>query len=514
MPNPRRRPTHRAPITIPIPNQIDKALLKRIAQKLLVSFKELPGFSNAIIGDIHNIYDLDGKNIAYYEFKFTSPLGKDNGYAILSATENDLPVVEFSHTGPTHYERFQAKLPGKKFKIIRFNVGYITAESSRRAILAEIGERPSLVPAELQVHMRGEGSDHRPPTRKRLTPRVDISRIRRRAELLDYETLKATYKRPKLRASDLRYNWKIVKSHHSPCTYKYYWADGYGQCTHFSQLPPNTPPNTNDHWSGCGPTAWMNLYGWHDRNWKASLLNGDQKYNNPYVKNLTMDVHDYIGTYEPWWTFGADPGFTWPSDMEKGLEFAKSRLLHDSSYWYRHDWAFTDEPWVFEVARDAARKKRPFIVGYYEDWHYTIGRGIAECSTHGWKKHSWIWLHSEDKWIPMGTIFGIYAVYDFFPLLVGAVGSEVKRYDWSSGWTTAEFYQTGGNTYLFLLKQIGGAVHIHQMNAKGTVGDRVDTRDWSTGWTQAQPFKVGNQLFLFLLKKGNGHVHIHKIITV
>jgi hypothetical protein len=99
----------------------------------------------------------------------------------------------------------------------------------------------------------------------------------------------------------------------------------------------------------------------------------------------------------------------------------------------------------------------------------------------------------------------------FLPLL-GTVGSEVKRYDWSSGWSTVEFYEAGGNTYLFLLKQKGGYVHIHRMNADGTVGARVDTRDWSTGWTQAQPFRVGNQLFLFLLKKGNGYVHIHRII--
>ncbi len=100
---------------------------------------------------------------------------------------------------------------------------------------------------------------------------------------------------------------------------------------------------------------------------------------------------------------------------------------------------------------------------------------------------------------------------DIIFMLEGVVGREVKRYDWSSGWSTVEFYEAGGNTYLFLLKQEGGYVHIHQMNADGTVGARVDTRDWSTGWTQAQPFSVGNQLFLLLLKKGNGHVHIHKI---
>ncbi|MCK4788438.1 MAG: hypothetical protein KAV87_32155, partial [Desulfobacteraceae bacterium] len=98
--------------------RINEALVKRIAQELLVSFKELPGFDNAIISVIHPIYDLEGKNIVYNEVKFKSPRGNDNGYAIISATEDDLPVVEFSETGKTYYERFRKKLPGKKFKMI------------------------------------------------------------------------------------------------------------------------------------------------------------------------------------------------------------------------------------------------------------------------------------------------------------------------------------------------------------------------------------------------------------
>jgi hypothetical protein len=509
-------------------NMINEALVKRIAQELLVSFKELPGFNNAIIADTHPIYDLDSKNISYYEVKFTSPGGNDNGYAIISATEDDLPAVEFSEMGKTHYERFRDKLPGQQFKMIRFGPAYITAESPQGKLLAEIGERPSLMPPELQIKSRGEGSDHRETTRKELKPYLDVSLIRRRAGTLDYKALKSTYKRRKMSRSDLRYHWEIAKSPHSPCTYKYFWADGYSSHTYFLQLSKNSPPNNNDHASGCGPTAWMNLYGWHDINWRASLLSGSQTTNNPYIENLTMDLHDYLGTFEPWWTLGADQGFTWPKDMKKGLKFAKSRFLHDSSYWYRYDWWNTDEPWVFEVARDSARKKRPFIVGYYEDWHYAIGYGIAECTKHGWKKHSWIKIYpawrtndSQNKWIPIGTIFGIYAAYDFSPLPPGAVGSEVKRYDWTEGWTTAELYQSGGNTYLFLLKQRGTGsdgknVHIHRMNSNGSVGSRIANYKWTEGWTTAELYQSGGNTYLFLLKqRGTGsdgkNVHIHKM---
>lgn len=94
----------------------------------------------------------------------------------------------------------------------------------------------------------------------------------------------------------------------------------------------------------------------------------------------------------------------------------------------------------------------------------------------------------------------------------GTVGARVAQYDWTGGWTTAEFYEIGGNTCLFLLKESGGIVHIHRMNDNGSVGAKIDERDWSDGWTHAKPYKVGANPFLFLLKKGDGTVHIHHLI--
>jgi hypothetical protein len=498
--------------------RIDLPMAKKIACEHLVSFKELTGFKKAKVGEYNAIYDSSGKNIAYYEFKIMSSSEKENGYIIISATEDDFPIVEFSEEGKTHYERFMEKLPGKTFKMVRFGPSYIAAESLTGKLLADIGERPSIIPSELQVHTRGEGSSFKPITKKRLRAKIDVSQIRRRQEPLSYEFLKSNYSQKKQRSPKMKRYWKAVKSPHSPCTYDYYWADGYYSHPYYKQIPKNTAPNNNDHSSGCGPTSWMNIYGWHDINWRQTILNGTQTTNNSYIENLTMDLHNKLGTFEPWWTFGADQGFTWPEDMEKGISFPKEKFQHSCSYWFRHDWWNTDEEWVFAVARDSARKKRPFVVGYYEDWHYAIGYGIAECTKHGWKEHSWIRIYpawstndSQNKWIPMGTIFGIYAVYDFSLISYGAVGQEIKRYDWSSGWSTAEFYKIAGNTYLFLLKQNNGIVHIHKMNTNGTVGSSVDNRDWSSGWTQAKPFYVGNTPYLFLLKKSNGIVHIHKL---
>ncbi len=112
-------------------------------------------------------------------------------------------------------------------------------------------------------------------------------------------------------------------------------------------------------------------------------------------------------------------GFTYPSRISRGLGFAETTLGFRSSYWWR--WSFTRKNWVFSVARDLARRQRPFIVGYFSDWHYAIGYGVAECQTHGWERHSWVYIYpawrtnnTQDKWIPKSTIFGIWGVYNFY----------------------------------------------------------------------------------------------------
>ncbi len=115
-----------------------------IAQDLLASFQDLPGFANAAVAETFPIYDQDGISIAYYEVKFRSPDGKDAGYAILSADERDLPIVEFSHQGTTHFERFQQETK-EPFRMVRYGAGYITAESQQGALLSEIGLRPEPV---------------------------------------------------------------------------------------------------------------------------------------------------------------------------------------------------------------------------------------------------------------------------------------------------------------------------------------------------------------------------------
>ena len=82
----------------------------------------------------------------------------------------------------------------------------------------------------------------------------------------------------------------------------------------------------------------------------------------------------------------------------------------------------------------------------------------------------------------------------------GTIGDYLDLFEWSNGWTTAEFYQVGSRRYLLLLKAGDGAVHIHAIENTGELGNRIATYDWSSGWTAAQFFSYGSQTYLLLLK--------------
>lgn len=94
----------------------------------------------------------------------------------------------------------------------------------------------------------------------------------------------------------------------------------------------------------------------------------------------------------------------------------------------------------------------------------------------------------------------------------------IKEYDWSAGWSTAKFYKTKDangvlQTYLMLLKTTSGLVHLHKMNTDGTVGQRIKNYDWSSGWSTAEFYEVEGTTYLMLLKKSNGRIHLHKMKT-
>jgi hypothetical protein len=87
----------------------------------------------------------------------------------------------------------------------------------------------------------------------------------------------------------------------------------------------------------------------------------------------------------------------------------------------------------------------------------------------------------------------------------GAVGAMIDGRKWSEGWTQAKPFTIGSQLFLFLLKEGDGTVHIHRIDRavgdKVTVGDEVFRDKWTGGWTTAEFYQVGGTTYLFLLKK-------------
>ena len=103
----------------------------------------------------------------------------------------------------------------------------------------------------------------------------------------------------------------------------------------------------------------------------------------------------------------------------------------------------------------------------------------------------------------------------------GSVGSLVKGYKFSQGWTDAEVYKRGSKTYLMLLKEKGYSskgknVHINVINSNGTIGNLAKSHKIGQGWTNAEIYKKGDKTLLLLVKeKGYSskekNVHINLI---
>lgn len=82
----------------------------------------------------------------------------------------------------------------------------------------------------------------------------------------------------------------------------------------------------------------------------------------------------------------------------------------------------------------------------------------------------------------------------------GKLGRGIRETTWSTGWTSAEFYTIGAQTYLFLYKSEAGQIHIDKVNTDGTIGDRVMTlKAWYTGFTTVRLFTIGGNTYLFML---------------
>ncbi|MEL7221103.1 MAG: hypothetical protein AAGJ93_07275, partial [Bacteroidota bacterium] len=88
---------------------------------------------------------------------------------------------------------------------------------------------------------------------------------------------------------------------------------------------------------------------------------------------------------------------------------------------------------------------------------------------------------------------------------------EVQSYQWSEGWTTVRFFNINDRPFAFLgkageLPGSGYTAKIHPVKVDGRLGAPVYQKRWSAGWTSVEFYQVRGRTFMMRLKeRGNGH---------
>jgi hypothetical protein len=352
-------------------------------------------FAGAVISRFTPIYAPRTQNVYYYEAKaIDARSGENRGFLIVTLGGR---VIEFSAQGPSFSDIFlDRKIDNPK--MVRFGGHYMIAEGTRGEILSEIGDFPTML-----IDVNGGLLRTPPVTDSR--PSVDasgnpVAPVNTRT-IRKYSSQREAY-------DDYVLNYDIYFAASHPPTELPLWKDGAGpdpdggkpatyggadvnwyavghdKTTYFGQLSPADPANTGTnlfgfpYWSGCGPTAFLNLFVWHTLNWfpaKDEFVFGavppvpPQEALPAAAKALYLnELRDQLGTFNtPFTTAGA----TFPWDMDQGYDYAKKRFYksYDRNYGYALPHS-SDAPVV--AARAIRDFAKPAIVGYWADIHYDV----------------------------------------------------------------------------------------------------------------------------------------------
>jgi hypothetical protein len=415
------------------------------AARWLTSFQ---GFEGAKISAWHPLYDPDG-HVDYWEAELAP-----QGYLILGATRRNFPMVEFSAGSPSHFAQLSqgAREP---FRMMRFGPGYLAAVSPSGDLLAEVGERPRLLPPECQVAGLAEEKllEDQAPVRS-VPSHAAVPAHCAQVRKSSLAELRAQYRRflPDPGNAEVQQRlgrrWDEVEARAAEASsgrsgalsswtsggWNYFFARDYDygragsacsqrqDITYFTQIPNGTFPNLNDEYSGCGPTAWANYLGWWDLHGRPGTLAGAHQVNDSYIGGVTMALNDLLNVHG---APGDDAGHTFTWDIANGYQFVTQPLQagaytiwNDIGYWYKWQdiWPIPHDS-IYEVARDAiGQRKIPLITYYGSDSHITMAYGLAESVT-GWQDDSWVWINPawstdecRSKWISKDDVHGFWSL--------------------------------------------------------------------------------------------------------
>lgn len=405
---------------------------KRNASKIITVTNEFFAINgkNKEFGDkkpchIQPIYAHGIEGVAYYEVWMTEDDKKVQGWILISATDKDYPLVNFSQGIP--YSSHMIKPGTQNNKIYRFGASYYAMEQNGNKV-AEYGAMPKYVMNTTIQKSHGGQGDSR-------SGLMDTSKVAEGVEGVDYflvnsyQSLKSLF--PKYYFSEQRADYArqmterlFPANGHSTAArsaagyYQYRWVGG--QQAYYTQIPAYTGWNQNACWSGCNNNAWTNIYGWWDRNaGKASLIpttsTGEASpiYRNTASRQNSIDpaqmyIRNVSGTY-----CGDGTGWTLWSNTYKGYQYAANKGYGYSYQYYWCNSAGCNVTLANIVTDGIANNYKPVYVG--ANSHAYVGYGWAQWTDNtdwtlaycypGWSENNnddvWIWWHDFNASVKM-----------------------------------------------------------------------------------------------------------------
>lgn len=379
-------------------------------------------FKNKYPARIQPIYAYGIDGVAYYEVWFTEDSKTPKGWILISATDKDYPLVNFSYGTP--YSSRMLNKSNQNSKVYRFGVSYYTMEENGMKV-AEYGKMPTYI-GNSSVELEGSGiEDTKNPSRNARKGATEATAGVAYLQVDGYESLKELYAKHYYSAKrgavaqemsrrlfPAKGHGEAVKANGSNLRtagyYQYRWVPGTK--TYYTQIPAYTSYNNYPCWSGCNNNAWTGIYGWWDANKaKAALIpttslgEPSPLYRNTAARRNSVDpVQMYIrsisGTY-----CGSGTGWTYWYNVHKGVFYAGAKGY---GYNYRYQWcnsAGCNVALANIVTEGIANNYTPVYVG--ANAHAYIGFGWAQWTDNtdwtlaycypGWNENDsdnvWIW---------------------------------------------------------------------------------------------------------------------------
>ena len=367
-------------------------------------------------------YGIDG--VAYYEIWFTEDNKTPQGWILISATDKDYPLVNFSQGIP--YSSHMLNESNQSNKIYRFGVSYYAMEKGGQKI-AEYGKMPTYI-ANSGSELEGGGTeDSKDPGKGSKKIEAEPKEGKDYSVVTSYESLKQLYAQnyytSKRNSAAQEMDRRIFPlSGHGEATrstggnlkttseYYYRWVPG--SKAYYTQIPAYTSVNSFPCWSGCSNNAWASIYGWWDANRSKSALipttstgEASPLYRNTTARRNSVDpvqmyTRSQSGTY-----CGDGTGWTLFSNVYKGVFYAPSKGY---GYYYHYQWCNSGGCSVNLaniITEGIANNYNPVHIG--ANSHAYVGLGWAQWSDNtdwtwtycypGWSENDndnvWIWWH-------------------------------------------------------------------------------------------------------------------------